>query len=332
MSASDHALLVGIDGYSRFDQLRGAESDARAFETWLVDANGGDVPSDNVTTILSSNYPPPTRPQRARPMGDDVRAELERLVDEYLDNPRKRRRRLYLYLAGHGFSPSIDETALLMANAGPLTMHHLPGVLYANYFRQGPVFSEIVLTMDCCRDHHDRAPLVDIGLPPMKPRTTPASYFFAFATQWTLRTREDVDPSGTVRGHFTRALIEALDEPNATSDSVRKYIVGRLPQLARRGEYYEPEFDWRKTISFGKGSRRNGDEPPCIVNVIFDDLDASVRLRIIDSDDRIVTETDMDSTPWSVELARGLYELSRSDRRERKGFRVPATGEIDVPA
>jgi Caspase domain len=331
MSASDHALLVGIDGYSRFDQLRGAESDARALKTWLLDHDGGNVPPENVTTILSSDYPPPTYPTRARPMADDVRAELERLVEEYLDDG-KRRRRLYLYLAGHGFSPTIDETALLMANAGPQTLHHLPGVRYGNYFRQAPVFSEIVLMMDCCRDHHDQPPLVDVGLPPMKPRSSEAPYFFAFATKWTLRTREDVDASGEVRGHFTRALIEALDQPNATSDSVRKHIVGRLPELSRRGEYYAPEFRSGKTISFGKRTRRDAEEPPCVVNVVFANPDASVRLSIIDGDDQIVAEADMDSSPWSVPLARGLYELARSDRRERTGFRVPATGSIDVQA
>jgi hypothetical protein len=322
---------VGIDGYSKFEQLHGAERDARAFETWLLHRNGGNVPQKNVTTILSSNYPAPSRPARARPMGDDVRAELETLVDDYLEDPKTRRRRLYLYLAGHGFGPTIDESALLMANASRQMLHHLPGVRCGNYFREYPVFSEVVLLMDCCRDHHDRQPLVDLGLPLLKARRSEAPYFFAFATKWTLRTREGVDESGEVRGHFTRALIEGLDQPGATSESVVKYVASRLPELAPRREYYEPEFRCGKTISFGRRSRPNG-EPPGVVNVIFANPDASIRLRIVDSEKRIVAEADMDSSPWSVPLPRGLYELSRSDRRERQGFTVPTTGSIDVQA
>lgn len=332
MAKSDYALVVGIDGYSKFEKLHGAERDACAFEAWLLHRNGGDVPRDNVATILSSNYPPPKRPAKAKPMTDDVRAELATLVDDYLEDPKKRRRRLYLYFAGHGFGPTIDESALLMANASQEMLSYLPGVRCGNYFREYPVVSEVVLFMDCCRDHYDRAPLVDLGLPLLKAaRQSEAPYFFALATKWTLPTREGVDESGEIRGHFTRALIEALDQPGATSESVEKYVKGRLPELAPRGEYYEPDFDSRRTISFGKRSRRNGD-PPALVNVLFANPDASIRLRIVDSKKRIVAETDMDSGPWSVELARGLYQLSRSDRSERIGFSVPATGSIDVQA
>ena len=333
MSASDHALLVGIDGYSKLRKLRGAECDALAVEAWPKDRNGGNVPAANITTILSSNYPPPNHPTRARPMTDDIRAELERLIDDSQQPPQKRWRRLYLYLAGHGFGPSIDETALLMANASQVTRHHLPGVRYANYFRESSIFSEIVLMMDCCRDHYEQPPLVDLGLPPMPPRTTKAPYFFAFATEWTLKTRESTDASGRVRGHFTRALIEALDKPGATSRSVCEDIVGRLPELARRRGYYPPEFRCGKTISFGNRSRRGTEEPLCVVNVGFGEPAPAVSLRIINSAEEIVAEAKMDKSPWSVPLPRGLYELLRLDQvTQRTPFRVPLTGSIDVQA
>jgi Caspase domain len=334
MAASDHALLVGINKYSKLRQLGGAENDAVAMEAWLKDRNGGNVPDENVTTILSSNYPPPSHPTRAKPMTDDIRAELERLIDDSQQWLPKRWRRLYLYLAGHGFSPAIDETALLMANASQQTLHSVPGVRYANYFRETTVFSEIVLIMDCCRDHYPRPPLVDLGLPPMPARSTEAPYLFAFATKWSLKTREGIDSSGQVRGHFTRAFIEALDEPGASSQSVREYIVGRLPELAQRRGYYPPEFRYSKSISFGKRSRRGTEEPMCVVNVFFSKAAPAV-MRIINNEEEIVAEATMEDSPWSVPLPRGLYEFLRSDQATRRiAFAVPAGGtrSIDVQA
>jgi hypothetical protein len=332
MAASDHALLVGINGYSKLQALHGPEADALAVEAWLKDRNGGNVPDANITTILSSKFDPPRYPTHARPMSDDVRAELERLIDES-QSASGRWRRLYLYLAGHGFGPSIDETALLMANASLATLHHIPSVRYANYFREAPMFSEVVLTMDCCRDHYERPPLADLGLPPVKPRTTEAAYFFAFATKWTLRTRESVDASGAVRGHFTKAMLEALDQSGATSHSVCEYVLGRLPELAGRRGYYPPEFRCGRTISFGSRSRGDAGEPDCLVNVTFSTDGRPMRLRIIDSDEQIVAEAEPDQSPWSVPLPRGLYELLRSDRvTQRVPFRVPASGAIDVAA
>jgi Caspase domain len=331
MAASDHALLVGIDGYSKLKLLRGAEADALAFGEWLKDRKGGNVPAANITTILSSSYPSPNHPTRARPMTDDIRSELERLIDDSQEL-RKRWRRLYLYLAGHGFGPSIDETALLMANASRATLHHVPGVRFANYFRETSVFSEVVLMMDCCRDHYPRPPLVDLGLPSLPPRRSEAPFFFAFATKWSLRTREGTDDSGKVRGHFTRALIEALDQPRATSHTVCEYIVGRLPELARRRGYYAPEFRFGKTIAFGSSARSGSQEPPPVANVTFQTAKPRVRLRIVDSAEAIVAEGPMDTSPWTVPLPRGLYELLRSDQpRSKIGFRVPRTGSVDVP-
>lgn len=57
MAATDYALVVGIDGYSKLDKVARAESDARAFESWPLHPDGGKVPPENVTSILSSNYP-----------------------------------------------------------------------------------------------------------------------------------------------------------------------------------------------------------------------------------------------------------------------------------
>jgi hypothetical protein len=332
VAATDYALLVGINDYSKLTKLRGAEADALAVKEWLIDPDGGHVPPCHIRTILSSDYPIPDHPTKAKPMSDDVRAELERLIDDSQPSLRLGRR-LYLYLAGHGFSPTIDETALLMANASVATLHHLPCVRYANAFRESTVFKEIVLVMDCCRDHYERPPLVDLGLPPIAVPNTDASYFFAFATKWSLKTREGSDPSGIVRGHFTRALVEALDQPSATSRSVAKYIRGRLPELAAQDGYYEPVFRCGKAIAFGKRVRKDAEGFDCVVQVHFAVTRRRVTLRILDSEERIVAEKRTNESPWSLSLPRGLYELRRADRpKQRTPFRVPPNGTIDVEA
>jgi hypothetical protein len=331
MSASDHALVVGINSYSKLRTLRGAEADALAMRDWLAATRGGDVPEDQITTILSSDYPAPSHPTMARPMTDDIRAEIERLIDDAGPSLRLGRR-LYLYLAGHGFAPSIDESALLMANASAATLHHLPGVRYANALRESTVFEEIVLIMDCCRDHVSRPPLIDLGLPPIAVDNADAAYFFAFATRWSLGSREGVDEFGQVRGHFTRAILEGLHRESATSKSVMAYVCGRLPELADHRGYFAPEFRSEKTIRFRTGARTTA-PPACVVRVIFPEPRRGVTLRILDSDERIVAERPMETSPWSLTLPRGLYELLRTDQAASpRQFRVPATGTIDVSA
>src|SRR5262249_20568489 len=154
---------------------------------------------------------------------DDIHSTLERLAHLSREASTKRWRRLYLYLAGHGFGPGIRDASLLMANATLETLHHIAGVKYGDYFRETKGFSEIVLVMDCCRDHLSKQSLTALEMPTVQPRATEASFFYAFATRWSLKAREGVDESGRVRGHFTRALLEALAQPGATSRTIPNY-------------------------------------------------------------------------------------------------------------
>ena len=47
-----YAIVIGIDRYPGFRDLGGACNDAEAFAEWLTDPNGGDVPAENVRTLL----------------------------------------------------------------------------------------------------------------------------------------------------------------------------------------------------------------------------------------------------------------------------------------
>src|SRR5262245_55141594 len=124
----DYAIIVGIEVYPAFDPngpLKGPENDARAFRDWVISPTGGNVPNDkdHVVLIVSSDYKPaPKTPDDARPMIMDVHSAFERLQNKAQQNADKGKglqvgRRLYIYMAGHGFAPRDDQTALLMANA-----------------------------------------------------------------------------------------------------------------------------------------------------------------------------------------------------------------------
>lgn len=313
MAADDHALVVGINAYSKLRPLRGAEADAAAVQEWLTNPDGGDVPSANVTTIVSSDYPTPAQPALARPMTDDIRAELERLVDD-AGATLQLGRRLYLYMSGHGFSPSIDESALLMANASTRVLHSLPGVRYANLFRESTIFEEVVLWMDCCRDHYDRPPVVDVGLPHIAVPGTDAPFFFGFATKWSLESRESFDPATkSVRGHFTRALLEGLAQPDATSSRVAAYIAGRLPELAPRHRYYEPEFRCGKSIRFRPAAAAPAVRLEAELRLVFGVTDPALTATVTDNTGALVAQRPADGKPWRLTVPRGLYAIRRTD-------------------
>src|SRR4051794_3859343 len=192
MAETDRAIIVGINLYPELGNLEGPENDVNAFYDWLVSSTGGDVPAQNIKCIRSSDYGPsfasvdvaePTilRIQSAwRELYNIAQANQERF---YVG------RRLYLYFAGHGFSPDDtqeDRTALLAANATRIeTGSHVIGQYMAEWFRRAGIFDEVVLVMDCCRENYRAAGLTllfnfvntDGALARVK-------YLYALATQW----------------------------------------------------------------------------------------------------------------------------------------------------
>ena len=138
MAQDDYAVVVGIAGYPKLGDLDGTENDAIAFSEWLVSADGGDVPRQNVKLVLSSDYPYNGRPTEALPTTALVDQKFDELIEDGLGQGGRLGRRLYMFFAGHGIAPDIDETALLMANAAvPVrTGHHIPARAYAKWFRR----------------------------------------------------------------------------------------------------------------------------------------------------------------------------------------------------
>jgi len=259
MAADDHAIVVGINRYPSLSDLGGPENDATDFANWLKKPDGGGVPGNRIALILSSHYAEAGNPLDAEPTTARVERAFDDLYEEGTGNAGRAGRRLYIYLAGHGFAPDIEEAALLMANAARgRTGHHIPGRPYANWFRKAAYFDEVVLFMDCCRDNLPRAPL---RAPPYEVINsgTAARRYYGFATKWSRTSREKKLADGRVSGVFTKALLAGLSGGAAdasgtiTGTSLQDHVFNTVPSLLPANEIQEPEFDFDKKqdIVFG---------------------------------------------------------------------------------
>ena len=255
-NATDRAIVVGIDRYPALEALGGPENDANAFVGWLTDPQGGSVPPARVTRIVSSDFP-----NAAEPTTVAIDTAFEALISDF-DDTGVGGRRLYIFLAGHGFAPSVSEAALLMANAAAGRFgHYIPGRLYCDWFRAAGFYEEVVLLMDCCRDVRTTVPVKN---PPWEPRTgvTASKLFLGFATEMGRASRErpSRDDANRVRGRFTEAVIAGLRhaadaQGRVTGDTLRDFVFNLLTQeAAANGETdlnrQEPKFPSTDRIVF----------------------------------------------------------------------------------
>jgi uncharacterized caspase-like protein len=213
----DFAVVVGIQHYPELDRLSGPENDARAFYEWVK----GQPNVVDPKLILSSQYPQSQTATDAEPTTQALRREFDHLADiakknNALGKGKKVGRRLYLYLAGHGFGPDLDSACLLMANATPdRTSHHVPGKPWANHFVASGYFQEVLLFMDCCRERYSTK-VINI---PDDLVTSGASgcRFYGFASKY-MKLSKERTIGGKVRGVFTVTLLEGLRGGAATAD------------------------------------------------------------------------------------------------------------------
>jgi hypothetical protein len=230
MAAEDHAIVAGIGRYasSFLRDLDGPANDARATVEWLSDPVGGDVPLDQIQTVTSAQYP-----GESRPSANDLYQAFENLIDiGEQKSPDRVGRRLYVFMSGHGFGPTVREAALLMANAGPRRWgHNICGGSVADHFAAAGLFEEIFLLMDCCRDA-----LSQVG-PTVLPwdkdsdeRSATSRWIYGFATGFDSRTRE-LPIDGEVRGVFTAAVLEALRSGVQTSETLTTLVGARMAEL-----------------------------------------------------------------------------------------------------
>lgn len=239
MMENDFAVIVGLQTYPGLDDpakgrppLSGPENDAKDFKEWVASAEGGDVPEQNISLILSSLFEPVEIENllQAKPAESEIAGPFEKLRRMSLKNVSEGRgtrvgRRLYIYMAGHGIAPTQygnkleKECALLMSNVDPTNMtaprYNIPGLYTATWFCENECFDEIFLFMDCCRD------TTMVASPnwflPIKGNADNAKRFYAFATRWSRRSRE-AEFKGKMQGIFTKTLLLALNGGSAIPD------------------------------------------------------------------------------------------------------------------
>jgi len=208
MAADDFAVVIGINSYPGLGNLKGAHLDADAFRRWLMAPDGGGLPEDHITLILAPS-PQPLNPWEAKPDENAIVSALEQERARGVASGRSGRR-LYVYMAGHGFAPDLRSACLLTANAtDKSTTHHIPGPSFLDWFVESRRFDEVLLFMDCCREIRQWGPIQPRPWDP-EPAETRGTYCYGFATDWALAARELPWGQEGIRGLFTVGLISGL--------------------------------------------------------------------------------------------------------------------------
>lgn len=350
----DYAVVIGIKDYPAFDgvnPLKGPENDARAFYNWLISKKGGWLKKENVALIVSSEFGAPFQnPKTARPVVNEIQGAFEDLQDKAAANQAKGDgyqvgRRLYIYMSGHGFAPTFEETGLLMANATPEragATYHILGQYTADWFFKAKCFEEVFLFMDCCREVFPvqgfNKSFKELNA---KGAITQVKRFYGLATMWSGVAKEkDID--GQRRGLFTDALIKGLEGAacnpntgNVTALSLKNYIHTAMESpVQENGDAHindpalKPEMNFYPNISEGFLIKQIDEVPEFDVAITFPAGAVGKKAEILDGDFNVRETEETAPAVWKLKLTRGKYLLQAQDLREV--ILVDGTGDVNV--
>lgn len=332
MAENDYGIVVGIRTYPAMRSLAGPCLDAREFYDWLIDPNGGDVPNNQVGLVITDDFNDPDSTDH--PWADEVHSLFKDFVSQgYLAHKTgpSLGRRLYIYMAGHGFSGAgqMTEAALFAANATPAVALNVAATRYAEWFRYNAVFDEIVLVMDCCRTTSLVSEITAPTLPNTKgsPVRGKVRYFYAYAVSDGEAAREQ-PTNGTVRGIFTTALLEAMR--NAQGDPTGKVRGQDIADYVHStiGEIQAPDFDVKKRSDVVLlQSRAAGlfDTPLRLTS-----YDGGEKVIVSDGFGQPIDTIEPEGAEFQVKLRPGLYKV-RVDGTDRKDlFEVPVEEPIVI--
>lgn len=317
MAQQDHAVVIGIESYRDGDNgiglapLKAAENDATHFQQWLLDDAGGDVPADQVQCLVSSTFDAGSGQPNFTQLLDLFRP----LVAQCIQGGRIGRR-IYIYLAGHGFSDSrqMSSAALLSAEADLLTTTHIAGTLCAEWFRRNGAFDEVVLIMDCCRSVDAMTTVIPLPFPDSSNpnRATEVRKFYAFATLWGQDSRE-TQIGGEDRGIFTTALLDALRhaKPNlrgrVTGQAVADFTHNRMVELFHPAPPLPADIqvDGSRDIVFAE--RQAGH---LTLTVNLDPFTPGLTVQVTDGRMRPVGQVQAGQNAVSFQVIPGLYKVA----------------------
>ena len=357
MRQNDYAVVVGIAHYPLFHaDLGGPVNDAKHFVEWLVtteDQGGAGVPEEHVTTVVVAiPAPDPNHLEAADgpvplPVVEDILAAFENLRKKVQGLHREggSEERLYIFLAGHGFSVDteqlgIEEPVLLMSNAEQGFWPHFAGHFCAEWFVKSGLFQEVVLFMDCCRND----PLINfpLSLPSWGTNTskTRARKFYGFATKWAQKSREQLI-DGMMQGVFTWSLLTALrgdvtDNEGRVTDkelkgsiynSVRKLLASN-DQAPGSGEFQDPAFEGDDDWVFAQVASKQA--PTATVQIDFGQLSLETNVELIDASHNSIEKHMPKDGPWQTHLPSGFYLLQVPATGQRKFFDVTGSDLITI--
>lgn len=336
LQKQDYALVIGIDDYPNYNRpLKGAIQDAEDFWGWLVDRKtGGGLYKKNCKTLFSS-------PRPLKPVQDDIDTAL----DEIRTQARKTgARRFYFYFSGHGQTPTADDVNLCLAK---WSEHRFSRTALSsrecwNFVAQCIGFKEIVVLLDCCRVRVVGAAGLPPGVSCVKPVEAAGQtrVFKAYGSEFlnpayeaeVAATHGDQAAGSIVRGHFTKALLDALKGGAASegggvkASTLKKYLEIEVKRIAKKHNHRQKAhvvngFPSIKEPVFGSAM------PEANVKIQFL---ASRRGEIVLEGPglEIIKQADASTGPWELTLSKNHYFLRELETGKEMHFRFQPQEEV----
>ena len=246
MNEKDFAIVIGISRYDDADRnLSSPTNDARAVAEWLTSETGGGIiaerplneSSNNCLLLLSE-------------VGKNSQVgerEIRRaLLAAAKFSKSHGGRRLYFYFSGHGEAIESNDVLMLHSeyNYGMRHANISSIFLHKDFFNKCcGHFDEVVMWIDCCREHKIRALPSTSMLSCMETARNDQNRIIIYATDHGTFAHEANKKSKTGLSVFTEVLLEGLnhaanDQPRAiTWGSINRYLTVNLP--LRCQEYHE---------------------------------------------------------------------------------------------
>lgn len=224
----DYAVVVGINKYPRhdeYDDLKGAKRDAEIFRDWLGSPDGGDIRAKSrIDGHFSSR-------DGKQPRLDVIIESIDDLVDLQLKHGLVGRR-LYMFMAGHGAGKSKSNSVLLTADHGGGNRDsYFQATKIAEMFVELGAFKEVLLFMDCCRDHESGlGPTVEYKYDP-EVGGNAAEHCFGFGAIVNHQTFEKKF-GNSYHGIFSWVLMEGLK--GGASNEVGEVTAGELEDYVKK--------------------------------------------------------------------------------------------------
>jgi hypothetical protein len=299
------AVVIGIDSYwTERACLKGAVCDALKMRKWLLDANGGNVPEENLALILSPTAGNESAGVKAV---EATNANVVSSIADLLKRSTGEGERLYFFYAGHGLTARInqrDENALVCSDFTDVLTTNSLALRSLWEFFETVQFQDQFFFVDACRNIPWENVEFEVGRWPLPrkrdPGLPPTQQFILYATSPGLRAQE-LQEAGNERGAFTEVLLDGLrgkSKAKAWSSEKQNYQV----RWERLVDYVKKELEDRR-LAVGQGLAQDvfqipqdtgahgvagRERNPVLAEFPADAFDAE-RLRILLSPDEVVS-------------------------------------------